>query len=499
MLSKILILTSTLFISTPLLAGQTDNFLTRKDSYVTHRKDNFKHFNKEARKNGPIHETVEELPSEIRGHLTSSKSGEFDKKNRSAVFSLMDHATNGHFSHNFSLKELSGGFVSGKIYKVTNDDTGQSYFIKYLRQRKFLVPQGRILGEQANLEAIKENPRLDNYRWMGTLRSWGDLSTSGFEGSNEHFISQNTFDKRVTLKIVVPTHVYSYSFKGKDKIFMILPGAKGRSLASFMEESLTPAPTSKAKYVAPYAIDKVSNAFARVGTAMGLLHVSDNTYKGQGNPQVFDKEFFSNLGVYSHGDFHSHNVFLHKNTVSLIDAETVANSFGSDGKPNSPIYYDFFYLMLMTEKHFPGAMKAMDWKPFKDLFKAYIQCYPQQMQEGISSYLYYHLENIKQFNFTDLFENFTWKKNYSKSTVLGAQNIANFLVKETVEELRRKANEQFQVKKPDLHEKTEDNLASQIRESTSGPRQVGNRIAGLLQKHNQFIEQAQPKALFTKF
>ncbi len=565
MLSKFLYLSVAIILSSPLFASDSSEnpFLQRKDSYNEHRKTNFKQYAKEARKNGSIHANVEELPKEIFSYLENTKSGEFDKANQTAVYNLLYQATNGSFSRNFTVKELGGGFVSGKIYKVTNDDTDSTYFIKYLRQRTLLVPPGRILGEQANLEAIQNNPRLDPYCWRGSIRGFEDLRSSGFHGAEEAFLSSLATEDPINLKIIVPLKVYNYTFKGKDKVFMILPGAKGKSLASIIEESLTPnsSPASspsktqgesskssgKQKHISPLAIEKVNTAFQKIGTALGQLHVNHNQYKGNDNPTEYSKDYFAKLGVFSHGDFHAHNVFIHKNTVALIDAETVANSFTPNGLPNGPIYYDFFYLMLMTERHFPGAMASMDWQPFKELFKAYISCYPREMQEGVNSYLYYHLNNLKKFNFTDIFENFTWKKGYSKDTIKGAKNIAQFLVRETVEQLRKEAEERFakgseKANQPRMEKQkarmipklapktpsTPSTSTTQIGSSSSTtttvvststendqdanrpshfqeishearlvnhqPRPMGNRIAALIEQHKQLIAKAQPTA-----
>ncbi|HXF90780.1 MAG TPA: hypothetical protein VNJ29_02495 [Candidatus Nitrosotenuis sp.] len=515
MLLKLFLMMTSIVISTSILGAE--NFIERKESYNHHRKEKFRHYITEAKTTGIINPSVEELPSHILTQLKQSKTGEFDRKNKQAIYELMQQITSNSFSDNFSVKELGGGFVSGKIYKVTNHDSNAVYFIKYLRKRTLLVPEGRILGEQANLEAISQNPLLEKYNWRGSLYNFDPLRSSSFHGSGEQFMSTYASNDGIGLKIVLPIKVYEYRFKGSQKIFMVLPGAKGVSLASLIQESLTPnssptiqklSPDSsvKEKHFIPSAGLIVNEAFSKVGTALAQLHVAHRKFKGTMEITEKNKDYFGNLGVFSHGDFHAHNIFIHQNTVSLIDAETTANSFDSNGLPNGPIYYDFFYLMLMTERHFPGVMKAMDWQPFKALFKSYIEAYPKDEQDGLTSYLWHHLKNIKKFSFTDLFEHFSWKKNYSKSTVKGAYNIANYLVKCEYERGDLGVREQFMkkpiisiTKMPNTNHKTtvDDELtllhSPKVMESPNQPK--ASHVADLIKKHNQFIENAKSSQL----
>ena len=281
------------------------------------------------------------------------------------------------------VEALEGGFVSGQIYRVTTYNTKTSneqlFYIKYLRTKPILVSKGRVLGEQINLDNLSKSPILD--------------------------IAQTQFD------IMLPIATFQY---GK-KIFMVIPSAKGESFTSLVKKDLG---------------QTVDLAFSALGKALGNLHVKIRHFTGQDTPQTLTD--FINVTVISHGDLHGDNVFYDEKTgrLSLIDVETMANSLDANGTPNSPIFYDMFYMLLMSSKKFGSYMKDSDWAPFLSMFKAYISVYPENERKGVYDYLIYCLKNTKNIKFTDLFEKFKIKKGFGSGRIEGARIIADALEQE---------------------------------------------------------------------
>jgi hypothetical protein len=278
---------------------------------------------------------------------------------------------------------LEGGFVSGQIYRVTTYNTKTSneqvFYIKYLRTKPILVSKGRVLGEQINLDSLSKSPTLET--------------------------AQEQFD------IMLPIATFQY---GK-KVFMVIPSAKGESFTSLVKKDLG---------------QTVNLAFSALGKALGNLHVKIRHFTGQGSPKTLSD--FINVTVVSHGDLHGDNVFYDKTTgqLSLIDVETMANSLDTNGTPNSPIFYDMFYMLLMSSKKFGDYMKDDNWTPFLSMFKAYISVYPEDERKGVYDYLIYCLKNTKNIKFTDLFEKFKIKKGFGSGRIEGARIIADALKQE---------------------------------------------------------------------
>ncbi len=278
------------------------------------------------------------------------------------------------------VKTLEGGFVSGQIYRVTTYSTKlskeQIFYIKYLRTKPILVSKGRVLGEQINLDNLAKSPFLEP--------------------------TQEQFD------IMLPIATFQY---GK-KVFMVIPSAKGESFTSIVKNDLG---------------QTVDLAFSALGKALGNLHLKTRNVEGSNLPKTLQD--FINVKVISHGDLHGDNVFFDNTTgrLSLIDVETMANSIDAHGTPNSPIFYDMFYMLLMSSKKFGDYMKTNKWSPFISMFRAYISVYPEDERKGIYDYLIYCLNHTKKIKFTDLFENFTINKGFGSGRIAGAHRIATAL------------------------------------------------------------------------
>lgn len=95
--------------------------------------------------------------------------------------------------------------------------------------------------------------------------------------------------------------------------------------------------------------------------------------------------------------------------------------------PIAPVCYDLLYMMVMATKKFGNYMPKNAWEPFKQLFKAYIEAYPEDEQMGICDYLMYCLENGKRIKFTDIFRDFTLKKGFDGQTVEGSKVLSTYI------------------------------------------------------------------------
>ncbi len=344
--------------------------------YNQHREDRSKDFGKSTWDETP--QLPDNLVAVLKDH---SKNSEFSTV--AATQPLFARIKPGNIVTD--VETLEGGFVSGKIYRVTTYSTKlsreQRFYIKYLRTKPVLVSKGRVLGEQINLDNLAKSPLLEEVEQQ--------------------------------FNIMLPIAAYRYD----KKIFMVIPSAAGESFTSLVKKDLGPT---------------VDLAFSAMGKALGNLHVRIRHFAGHGSPKTL--EDFINVTVVSHGDLHGDNVFYDRSTgkLSLIDTETMANSIDANGIPNSPIFYDMFYMLLMSSKKFGDYMKKNNWRPFLDMFKAYVSAYPADERKGIYDYLIYCLENIKNIKFTDLFENFKLQKGFGSGRIEGAKLLASEL-----EDMRR--------------------------------------------------------------
>lgn len=352
-------------------------------AYNQHRIDRSKEFEKDT---GTV---AQDLPQELQDCLgKKSKNKEFSTIE--SVNLLFQTVKPGCIVT--QVDAMEGGFVSGQIYRVcaynTKISKEETFFIKYLRTKPILVSKGRVQGEQVNLQALSQSPYLDTVQEQ--------------------------------MDVMLPLATYKY---GK-KVFMIIPSAKGNSFTKLVGDDLGLT---------------VELAFTALGKALGQLHQKIRHFEDEGSPT--SSRDFINIKVPSHGDLHGDNVFYDRTLgrLSLIDVETMANSFDKAGVPNSPIFYDMFYMLVMSSKKFGDYMPTNAWAPFVAMFKSYVSVYPQTEREGIYDYLIYCLTHTKGIKFTDLFENFKLTKGFGSGRIQGAKIIAEKL-KEGREQFLRGQN-----------------------------------------------------------
>lgn len=319
------------------------------------------------------------------------------------LFDIVSRVPNGEFCERESVAELfreinpslgvtgvtilKGGFVSGKIYRImsVHNETAQQevFYLKYLRSKPILVSKGRIYGEELNLQYLAQAEHV--------------------EAMQHH------------LDIMLPIASYEYRFDKNRKVFMVIPEAKGASLSNI---------------VADQDLESVNQAFTALGCALGKVHTELNIFDERNNvrsPKTVND--FINVKVPSHGDLHGDNVFYDTTTqrLSLIDVETMANSFDENGQPTSPICYDMLYMLLMSSKKFGKFMPDNDWEPFEKMFQAYVEQYPMEQRKGLYSYLIYCLQHVEKIKFVDIFKSFNFKKGFSKGAIKGAKIVAKGL------------------------------------------------------------------------
>lgn len=362
--------------------------------------------------------------------LSQSKSGELD--NVPMVQMYMD-AVYGPKYHVTAVRTLGGGFVSGDIYRVTvtkkaatSQGPSQKYFfIKYLRKRGPIVSRERTYREMFNMTQIQSTFKL--------------MTGSYDESHPHHNPAQN-------IKIIIPDHTNKYTitkrgFRGsnaEEKTFMIMPSANGKSLSGIVEDNKTKSPgmiaRMRGRSSSPPQANALNVAFGAVGRDFAAFqrHYAV-TPTGQPAKNVAE---VSNTKVYVHGDFHGSNVFYDDATdrVSLIDTETLADSFGPDGAPKGFIGYDFGYLLLMSDRHFgEKTMSQINWAPFKSFLANYISEYAKSQEEhdALIEYWIDVLRKLPVSAYKDYFPNMPVKKVMKKTLTdnesRGAANILRFL------------------------------------------------------------------------
>lgn len=340
-------------------------------------------------------------------YLSETENGEFSTKESAEA--LLKEAISPKITVT-RIETLDGGFVSGEIYRVvvqTEQGNNENYFIKYLRKTPILVTSGRCYGEQANLIFLMNAPQIQEIQ---------DYIT-----------------------IILPELIAKYTGKdGKEKVFIILPGACGESFTNIVRSK---------------NLDLINEAFGAFGSASAQMDIRHRlfTHPLQDN-QPLTSEDFKNARVPVHTDLHGDNIFYCLNTkrISLIDVETMANSFDSNNNPNGPIGYDLLYMLLMSPKKFGDFMPKNNEEPFKHLVKAYTDAYSSNERVGIYNYLEELFDCASKVGFKDLFKHFTWEKRMSSQAVTGAKKLAEY-----VRELRRKFEEETATISPDTHRKSD--------------------------------------------
>lgn len=387
-----------------------DDMATPSHGSYTELKQTLKDFNKKRISNSKsfeeekVSETTVGLPQTYLDDLKASHwSGEFSDRKSAEI--LLKESINPRLCvlSDTDVETLTGGFVSGDIYKVkATDPQGitQDFFIKYLRTKLILVSRGRCVGEQANLGFLLENKKI------------ADINTY--------------------LKITLPEIMCQYPYKDEKKVCMVLPAAAGQSFSEIVNSG---------------DLNLINAAFKALGTALGRMHTTHRYFKSDSqSPDTSPHTAvdFLNTLVLSHGDLHGQNVFYDPETgrISFIDVETMANSFDVDGNPSSPICYDMLYMLLMSPGKFGKYMPRNNWQPFKKLLKAYTESYTVEERNGIYDYLINCFNQADSIAFIDIFKHFKWKKVISdQETIDGAQTLADY-VKELKLTLKRK-NTQF--------------------------------------------------------
>ena len=214
------------------------------------------------------------------------------------------------------------------------------------------------------------------------------------------------------INIVLPEVIATYKGKNeKNKTFMLLPGAPGESLSDIVQTN---------------DVDRINEAFSALGSSLAKMHIRHRFFEG-GDPTTMND--FMKTRVPSHTDFHGKNVFYCPKTkkISFIDVETMANSFDSDNKPNSPISYDLLYMLLMSAKTFGSFMPKNDWDPFKKFLDAYTSEYKPHERTGILNYLESSFRQAKKIAFTDIFKHFLWKKTMSSQDAEGMKELTQHI------------------------------------------------------------------------
>ncbi|MBI2707092.1 MAG: hypothetical protein HYX35_02085 [Proteobacteria bacterium] len=285
---------------------------------------------------------------------------------------------------------MKGGFVSGEVYMIEGySEQGKKrerFFLKYLRQC-MLVDKARCAGEVRNLQGIKK------------LLKERKLEEAGFS-------------------LILPIFEGRYFYKKKEKLFTILPAAKGRSLTNIVRSDI-----KKNSSV-------VFQAFYDVGLALGTFQSKNIIF-----PETFEsiKQRYLEANTLVHGDFHSDNIFVKaKGRVSLIDIETLAYSFDENAKPTAPLVYDIFYFIQQAHRRFEksdlGEMKKLKWKMYTNFIDGYIAGFSADQQKGLRAYLESCFHHADEVEFVDIFPKVmghlvTWKKapddKYSKQ-IIGA-------------------------------------------------------------------------------
>lgn len=288
------------------------------------------------------------------------------------------------------VKKLSGGFVSGEIYRIaavrTNTHAVENFFLKYLRKTPVLVTSGRCYGEQANLAFLMSNQRtqeIQNY-----------------------------------ITIILPELIAEYTDDNDEqKVFMILPEAKGESFTNIVKGE---------------NLDSINTAFSAFGFSLAQMHMNHRLFTSSPqNSQSLTKKDFINARVLAHTDLHGDNIFYCPNTqrISFIDVETMANSFDENNNPSSPIGYDLLYMLLMSPKKFGDSMPKNKWAPFEHFLKAYTDAYPIAERVGIYDYLeeLFHTSTMEETPFLDLFKHFSWEKKIQPQEIKGAKKLAKYI------------------------------------------------------------------------
>jgi hypothetical protein len=327
-------------------------------------------------KNSDPDPQAKEVPEEALNALEKSRMSEFSTPE--TIQPLLQTLGIDFDLGSIDVQQLSGGFVSGIIYKVAGTIQGtnesKAYFIKYLRTSAF-IDKSRTHSEPANLGYIKE--LIDN----------GDLRIGN-------------------LALNLPLATYSYvscSGKGRDKLFTISESAEGIPLTKIVKDG---------------NYETIERAFQDIGKMLGELH-NENMSCPEGMGLPVTKHEFNAVSVPAHGDFHADNLFYsaENNLVSTIDNETLRNSFAEGWI--APLFYDLGYLIQSSGRRFEESdqtvMKESGFSPFKSLLNGYIETFDLEQQQGITHYLLSCLKHIKEIKYQDIFRKvgntpFTWKK-----------------------------------------------------------------------------------------
>ena len=331
--------------------------------------------------------------------LRSNKNDEFSAPHMAQA--LLTHLKIGDFT-DVTVRAMKGGFVSGTIYKITGwsqeAKSRVSFFLKYLRTG-LLVDSRRCYGEVKNLRRIKG--LLERHK---LVQAGFSLILSVFEGQ---YVSK----------------------KGK-KLFTIAPAAQGKSLTLIAKEFLRS--VNKSTSGVKKTPDSLSQVFKNVGVALGTFQAKNIIF-----PEKFETAIdqYHKANVPAHADFHSDNVFWDdEKGASLIDIETLANSFDAQDKPNAPLVYDIFYFLQQADRRFKKAelkkMKALGWSMYKAFIDGYIAGFPVEHQKGLAMYLESCFRHNGDAKFVDIFPKIlghtvTWEKapnkGYSKKIVKALQ------------------------------------------------------------------------------
>lgn len=181
-----------------------------------------------------------------------------------------------------------------------------------------------------------------------------------------------------------PISYLSYKHKSKTHYLVVMPAAKGASLAQIMKGY-------KKHYKDGHSVKNVAHAFYQAGARLAQFY--------QNIKKVRDSAFI-------HGDAHMANIFYHfdhnndQHTVTLIDNERICKSFNTCKSRAEDIAFlcmKSFYVMKWTNKSFFENFPVDDWYKLylPNFIAGYISVYPQAERKGVFYKIKEWIENYK--------------------------------------------------------------------------------------------------------
>ncbi len=199
-----------------------------------------------------------------------------------------------------------------------------------------------------------------------------------------------------------PISYLSYEHKGKKHYLVIMPAAKGASLAQIMKEY-------KKDYKNSLVVNKVAHAFYQAGARLAQFY--QNTKKGRDSAFIHGDAHMAN--IFYHFD---HSNYQHPYTVTLIDNERICKSFHTCKSRAEDIAFlcmKSFYVMKWTNGSFFKDFPVDDWYKLylPNFIAGYISVYPQAERKAVFCKVKKWIEDYK-----DPENGLNW---YTDSKILG--------------------------------------------------------------------------------